>query len=448
MNTPRQNRFSSSKNILQTTWPIILANASVPLLGLVDTAVIGHTGDSTNLGAIALGALIFNFVYWSFGFLRMGTTGFVAQADGAANEAEVRSSFGRALIFASAIGLVLIAMQWPIAALSLQLLGASESVESITESYLLIRIWGAPATLGLYVVFGVLVGLGKSRALLKAQLFLNGTNIILDVWFAGYLGWGVPGIALGTVIAEWLALAYALYLLFTLLQGRRLKTEIFWNWTEIIDAKKLKNTFSANADILIRTLFLLFAFAWFTEQSARFGDNILAANYILLQFISFSAFFLDGFAFATESMVGRAAGAKNLRQFDRVVIDVSKLAGIASLLLSLMLLLLGTHLIGVLTNIIAVREIAEQYLGLAVIYILLSFITFQLDGIFIGTSCTKAMKNASVFSSMVFFIVSIYCIDAWMNNGLWVAFIIFLVIRALALGCYYPKLRKKIEKGE
>jgi len=385
------SKESHPRSILHTAWPIILANSSVPLLGLVDTAIIGHTGDSTNLGAIALGALIFNLVYWSFGFLRMGTTGFVAHADGAANEAEVRAAFARALLFAVVIGLSLIALQWPIATLSLTLLGASEAVERTTESYLFIRIWGAPATLALYVVFGVLVGLGKSRELLKVQLLLNGINIILDLWFAGYLEWGVPGIALGTVIAEWLALAYGIYLLLKLLQSRKEESVTFWSWVNIIDAEKLKNTFQANSDILIRTLLLLLAFAWFADQSARFGDSILAANYILLQFIAFSAFF-----------------------------------------------------IALLTDISEVREIAQQYLGFVVIYILLSFITFQLDGIFIGASSTKAMRNASIFSSLVFFAISIYFIEAWMNNGLWIAFIIFLVTRALALFWYYPKLREDI----
>lgn len=438
------SKESRPRSILQTAWPIILANSSVPLLGLVDTAIIGHTGDSTNLGAIALGALIFNLVYWSFGFLRMGTTGFVAHADGAANEAEVRAAFARALLFAAVIGLTLIALQWPIATLSLTLLGASEAVERTTESYFFIRIWGALATLALYVVFGVLVGLGKSRELLKVQLLLNGINIILDLWFAGYLQWGVPGIALGTVIAEWLALAYGIYLLLKLLQSRKEKSVAFWSWVNIIDAEKLKNTFQANSDIMIRTLLLLLAFAWFADQSARFGDNILAANYILLQFIAFSAFFLDGFAYATESMVGRAAGAKNLRQFDRVVINATILSGISAALLSLIIFFLGSFFIALLTDISEVREIAQQYLGFVVIYILLSFITFQLDGIFIGASSTKAMRNASIFSSLVFFAISIYCIEAWMNNGLWIAFIIFLVTRALALFWYYPKLREDI----
>lgn len=425
-------------------WPIILANSAVPLLGLVDTAVIGHTGRTVDLGAIALGAMIFNFVYWSFGFLRMGTTGFTAQAHGAGDEVEVRATLGRALLFAVCIGLALILMQWPIAWFALKLFGASVEVEEITHSYILIRIWGAPASLALFALMGMFIGLGHSGKLLKVQLLLNGLNMMFDIGFAGILGWGAPGIALGTALAEWMALGYAGYLAYRLLQARRQHDEAFWPWGSIVDGEKLKRTLNANADIMIRTLLLLFAFAWFTDQGARFGDVVLAGNHILLQFISFSAFFLDGFAFAAESLVGRAAGARRRGLFDHTVRRSTVLAALTAVVLSLTLFALGPFAISALTDLAEVRESAGRFLPYASFYVLLSFAAFQLDGIFIGTTRTRDMCNASIVSTLVF-LTAWWPLAGWLkNDGLWTAFIIFVIARALALGWRYPALRASI----
>ena len=426
-------------------WPIILANSAVPLLGLVDTAVIGHTGGVVDLGAIALGALIFNFVYWSFGFLRMGTTGFTAQADGAGDEAEVRATLGRALVLAAGIGLGLILLQWPIAWFALKLLGASAEVEETTRSYILIRIWGAPASLALFSLMGVFIGLGHSGKLLKVQLLLNSLNMMFDIGFAGVLGWGVPGIALGTALAEWIALGYAAYLAYRLLQARRNKQdEAFWPWGRIVNGEKLRRTLNANADIMIRTLLLLFSFAWFTDQGARFGDEVLAGNHILLQFISFSAFFLDGFAFTAESLVGRAAGAGRRGLFDHTVRISTLLAAVTALVLSLAIIALGPYAIAALTDLAEVRATAGRYLPYASCYVLVSFVAFQLDGIFIGTTRTRDMRNASVVSTVVFLAAWWPLAGWWRNDGLWMAFIIFLIARALALGWRYPALRASI----
>ncbi|MGQ9426830.1 MATE family efflux transporter [Gilvimarinus sp. F26214L] len=213
------------RGILAKAWPIILANAAVPTLGLVDTAVIGNFGSAAQLGAIALGAVIFSFVYWSFGFLRMGTTGFVAQAAGARQEPEVRATLGRALLVALAIGSVLTSLQWPLAEVAFLLLDASAEVESVAADYFRIRIWGAPATLATFAIVGTLIGLGKSRTLLSVQLILNGLNIVLDIYFAGVLGMGAQGIALGTVIAEWISCILALAILLAILRRRHRDTE-------------------------------------------------------------------------------------------------------------------------------------------------------------------------------------------------------------------------------
>jgi MATE family multidrug resistance protein len=425
-------------------WPIILANSAVPLLGLVDTAVIGHVGQTADLGAIALGSLIFNFVYWSFGFLRMGTTGFAAQAAGAGDEIEVRATLGRALLLAAGIGLTLILLQWPIAWLALQMLGAGAQVEEITQSYVLIRIWGAPASLATFAFVGVLIGLGHSRKLLQVQIVLNGLNIVLDLLFAGVVGWGVAGIALGTLVAEWVALGYAALLTYRLLRQRH-RDGVFWTAVRVFDTQKLRRLLQANADIMVRTLLLVFGFAWFTDQSARFGDVVLAGNHILLQFISFSAFFLDGFAFAAEPLVGRAVGSGRRNLFDSAVRTSSVLAGGTALILSLLIILGGQTAIAALTDLQPVRDMAARFLPYAAIYALVAFAAFQLDGIFVGTTRTRDMRNASLISVLVFLLVW-WPLTAWADNhGLWIAFIVFVIVRAVALGTYYPALRHSIE---
>jgi MATE family multidrug resistance protein len=427
--------------IWRLAWPIILANSTTPLLGLVDTAVIGNTGRNVDLGAIALGSLIFSFLYWSFGFLRMGTTGFTARADGAGDSAEVRAILGRALLVACVIGVLLILLQWPVATLSLQLLGAGPDTESLTRDYLLIRIWSAPASLALYVCMGLLIGLGQSGRLLQVQLFVNGLNILLDVLFAGLLRWGVAGIAVGTAIAEWMALLYAGWVSYRLLRQRHADREAFWPWWRIFDLPSLRRTLSANTDILIRTLALLFGFAWFTDQSARFGDLVLAGNHLLLQLLSFSAFFLDGFAFAAETLVGRATGMGRRDLFEQAVLSTSRLAAVTAILLSLILLTMGPLITAGLTDLSEVRDTAERYLPYAAVYVLLSVAAFQLDGIFIGTTATRYMRNASLISVMAFLIVW-WPLSAWLGNaGLWLAFILFVIARALTLGLRYPALR-------
>lgn len=426
------------KNVWQRAWPIILANSAVPLLGLADTAVVGNLGNLSQLGAIALGALIFSFIYWSFGFLRMGTTGFTAQAVGSGDEAEVRATLVRAFIIAVTLGLVLIASQWPIERLAFRLLGGSNSVEALAAEYFRIRIWSAPAVLSLYALMGTLIGLGRSRALLQTQLVLNGTNIALDVTFAGYFGWGAKGIAAGTLLAEWLTLIYASVLVFAILRERQPDTGRFWNWRRIKDRVKLLRTLGANSDILIRTLCLLFSFAWFTNQSARFGDAVLGANHVLLQLITFSAFFLDGYAFVAEALVGEALGAKNPRRLRNAVRRTTELAAVTAAALALGIFLFGDFAVGKLTDIAAVRVTAAQALPWAALYVLLSFPAFQLDGIFIGATRTRQMRNASLLSSAVFLLAWWFLAATFGNHGLWWAFIIYLVARAITLLIYYP----------
>lgn len=419
----------------------------MPLLGLADTAVIGNTGSVEELGAIALGALIFSFVYWSFGFLRMGTTGFTAQASGAGDTAEVRATLLRALLMAGGIGVALLALQRPIAWMALELLGATPRVERLTRGYYDLRILGAPAALGIFAVLGTFVGLGRTRYLLVTQLLLNGLNIGLDLLLAGVLGWGVEGIALGTAVAEWTTLAVGMVLVVKVLKAEVGDAEPFLPWKRVLDRARAMKTLGANGDIMVRTLFLLLGFAWFTNQGALFGDETLAANHVLLQLIGLSAYLLDGYAHATEIHVGRAVGRGHRRLFDGAVRSATELAAVSAVGLGFVMAVVGPSAIDALTDLGDVRSEALAFLPYAAVYVVLSFPAFQLDGIFIGATATRAMRNASIASFATFVTLSAALSRTFENLGLWLAFIVYVVARALALGVAYPGLRRSFRDG-
>jgi MATE family multidrug resistance protein len=430
--------------LLAMAVPFILANTAVPMLGIVDTAVIGQTGSTADLGAIALGGLLFNLIFWSFGFLRMGTTGFVAQANGRGDEAEVRAIAGRSLFLAFAISALLLILANELQGFAFALFGAGDEVERIAADYFRVRMFGAPASLSIFALLGVLIGLGQARTVLVVQVFLNGLNILLDLLLAGYFEMGVQGIAVGTVIAEWTTLAMGCLLVISLLRSRHKDSEPLVPWERIKELKQMWGSLRSNLNIMIRTLFLVFGFAWFTDHGARYGDTVLAANHVLLQFLALAAFFLDGFANVVESHSGRAFGAGRVDILDVVVRRTSILAGGTALVLAVMVALLGARGISMLTALGDVQQQAIGALPLASAYVLLSFAAFQLDGIFIGTSRTRAMRNASVLSTTVFVLATFPLADRFGNDGLWLAFILYVVFRALALGVQYPALRRAL----
>ena len=297
--------------VLKIALPIILSSLSTPLLGLVDTAVIGRLPDPAFLGAIAVGAMIFSFIYWAFGFLRMGTTGLTAQAHGADNSDELRACLARALLIGVGVGGLLTLLQIPIGWLAFRLLDASAQVEGLATDYFAIRIWSAPFTLMNYALLGWFIGRERADLALWLQLFLNALNIGLDIVFVLGFGWGVAGVAAGTLIAETAAC------LFGLAMGTRELVKIGGHWSRarLLDPAELARTFAVNRDIMLRSLCLLFAFAWFTAKGAEAGDTVLAANTVLMQFVTLTAFLLDGFAFAAEALVGagpRRSGGRDL----------------------------------------------------------------------------------------------------------------------------------------
>ncbi len=426
--------------IVRLAFPIILANASVPLLGLADTAAIGQTGAAAELGAIALATLVFNFVYWGFGFLRMGTTGFIAQAWGARDQKEVHATLFRSILLGFTIGVLLIVFQKVIGNAALALLNSSDQVKDLVRDYFFIRIWSAPATLITFALLGALIGLGWTKRLLWVQLFLNGLNIVLNLLFVLGLGWGVKGIAAGTLVAEWASVLVALWMVFSNLGIRKPFARMRELSIEIFNKVRLTGLMSANADIMIRTFALLAAFYWFANQGASFGDATLAANHILLQFVSFSAFFLDGFAHVSEMLSGQAYGARDRRLMLRNIAQSTHLAALSAICLAGICFFAGSFLIALLAKDPQVQEIAAMYVPFAAIYILVSFMAFQLDGIFIGMTKTKEMRNSTLISLVGFVGISIILQSYWDNQGLWIAFITYVLLRALSLGAYFIKI--------
>jgi len=428
------------RRVLVLAWPIILANIAVPLLGVVDTAVIGHLGAAAPLGAIAIGAQIFAFLYWGMGFLRMGTTGLTAQADGAGDEAEVRAILGRALVLGIAVGCSLVVLQRPVIEAALFVFPSNPEVGGLARDYVLIRIWGAPATMASYTAIGWFIGLRATRVVMLLQVFMNLLNMALDVFFVVGLGWGVRGVALGTLISEWSAAGLAVVVIVLHLRRRPGRVET----SRIMDPKALLQMLRVNQDIFLRTLLLIGAFAWFTRQGARAGEAILAANHVLLQFLVFSAFFLDGFAFSTEALVGQAVGRSDRLRLVRVVRLSTALAVATSVLTSLVFALIGPAIISAMTNVAVVRQTAQTFLWYVVLLPVVGVWCFQLDGIFIGATRTRAMRNSMVVSFLVYLGLWWLLWEPLANHGLWLAFISFFVVRGITLGIHYPGLVRSV----
>ena len=422
--------------------PVILSNISVPLLGAVDTAVMGHLPDPAFLGGVALGALVFDYIYWGFGFLRMGTTGLVAQAHGAGDADEVRAVLARGALLVAGLALLVLALQGPLIRLAFDLLDASPRVDALARSYVRIRIWGAPAALLTYVVLGWLFGLQRMMAALTLTVVANGLNIILDLVFVLGLGWGIEGVALATLIAEWTSAALGLWLI-----ARHLaRLGGGWRRHRILDRARIAALLRVNRDIFVRTLLLISAFAWFTAQSARMGDVTLAANAVLLNFQTFMAYALDGFANAAEALVGEALGRGARARLRRAVVVSSRWALAFALGFTMVYLVLGEVLIAALTNIVEVRDMAALYLPWVVASPLISVWSFQLDGIFIGATRGSEMRNGMILSFALYIAVSWVTIPRWGNHGLWLALILFLAARGVTLALWYPRIERAADR--
>ena len=420
--------------------PIMLSNLSVPLLGAVDTAVVGHLPEPHHLGAVALGSMVFNFIYWGFGFLRMGTAGLTAQAHGAGHSDEVRAAIARGLMIAGAIALVTVAAQGLIVFAVFDLVEASADVEASARVYVLTRIWGAPAALSIYVILGWFLGLQNTRATLYVQLWMNGLNIVLDLAFVVGLGWGVFGVALATVIAEFAGLALALWLMRDAL--RRIAGRL--DWDRVWSRGRIRLTLGLNVDIFVRTVCLVFGFAYFTAEGARLGDVLLAANAVLMNFQLLMAHALDGFANAAQAMVGRAVGAADRAEL-RAAIRVSSFwAAVTAALFVLVYAVAGAGIVALLTGIEEVRIAAGEYLPWAAAMPALSVAAFQFDGIFLGATLGRQLRNMMIVSVAVYLVLCAVLIPLWGNHGLWFALAAFMALRGLTLAAVYPAVGRAI----
>ncbi len=427
------------RRILKIALPIVLSNATVPILGAVDTGVVGQMGLAAPIGAVGIGAVILATIYWVFGFLRMGTTGLVAQARGAGDAPETGALFMRGLLIGVAGGVLFIAIRAGLFAGAFWLAPASPEVEALAREYLAIRIWGAPATIALYVVTGWLIALERTTGVLVLQFWMNGLNILLDLWFVLGLGWGVEGVAIATLIAEWTGLALGLWLCRAAFAGDQWR-----DWARIFDPARLRRMLAVNADIMIRSVVLTLSFTTFLFVAADLGDVTLAANQVLLQFLEITAFALDGFAFSAEALVGAAVGGKARARLRRAAWMSSQWGAGGAVVLCAAFWLGGHWLIDLMTTSPEVRAAARSYLAWAALAPAIGIASWMLDGIFFGATWTREMRVA-ILQSVAVYAVALAVLVPWLgNHGLWAALMVLNVARGLTLGLKYPRLEARV----
>ncbi|MFC3569444.1 MATE family efflux transporter [Paracoccus simplex] len=426
-------RALTHRRVLAIALPVVLSNATIPILGAVDTGVIGQLGRAEPIGAVGLGAVILTSLYWIFGFLRMGTSGLVAQAHGAGDAGESGAHLMRALAIGAAAGLGFILLQAPFFAAAFRLAPASAQVEALARDYLALRIWGAPATISLYALTGWLIAVERTRSVLVMQLAMNGLNIGLDLWFVLGLGWGVRGVAGATLIAEWSGLLLGLWFARHAIRAGLRRAGLFAR-------DRLEQLARVNGDILIRSVLLQGSFTTFMFMAAGQGDVTLAANQVLLQFLSIVAYGLDGFAFAAESLVGQAVGARRPDRLRRAARLASGWGAAGAALLAAVFLLGGPAIIDLLTTAPAVRAEAREFLPWLVVAPLVGVASWMLDGIFIGAIRTREMRNAMLVSVGIYAVLVLLLPRAFGNHGLWAALMALNALRGLTLWRLYPRV--------
>lgn len=421
--------------VLKIALPIVISNATVPILGAVDTGVVGQLGLAAPIGAVGIGAIILSGLYWLFGFLRMGTAGLTAQAHGAGQAGEVSAMLPRSLMIGLAAGVVIMAFQIPLFWGAFQLSPASAEVEGLARDYMGIRVFSAPAAIALYGITGWLIALERTRAVLVMQLWMNGLNIALDLIFVLQLGWGVEGVAFATFIAEWTGLGLGLWLCRGAFQ-----TPAWKDWPRVFDRTRLTRMASVNSDIMLRSILLEAAFISFLFFGANFGDVTLAANQILLQFLHITAYALDGFAFAAEALVGQALGARNRPRLRRSAYLTSFWGVVVTVVLAVSFALFGASIIDIMTTAPEVQTEARSYL----IYMIAAPVTgvaaYMLDGIFIGATRTRDMRNMMAVSFAVYGVALAILMPAFGNHGLWLSLLVLFIARAVTLGLRYRAL--------
>ena len=437
----------SYREIVRLAWPASVAASVTPLLGAIDVWALAQSERPLDIAAVGLASVIFSLAYWTFGFIRMSVAGLTAQAAGGEDEAEARAALVRGGVIGGAIGVVLVLLQLPVGVLSFQLLGTGSEASAETlahgRTYFDIRIWGAPFALASYAAFGWLTARGRTDFLMAASVFMTAINIGLDYWFVVGLGWGAAGVAAGTLIAE-IAGFFAAMAFVLMVMHEHGGVRAHWRTSEFWKPDRISRTVSINFDIFIRTLLLAFCFAWFVQRGGAFGDATLAANQALLQLFLFTGLALDGTAVAAETLVGRAMGARDrVAGKLRYVTAVKKtfiLAMTASVAFVLLYWIADDALVALLTPAGPIRDATQAYMPWVIVSPLMVVVGFQLDGIFIGATRAREMRDSMIVTALVFLPASLVLAGAWGNHGLWAAFSLYFLLRAVTLGLWLPRI--------
>ena len=428
---------SSIKYILKLSIPIFFANLAVPMVGIIDTALMGNLGNLSYLSAASVAANLFSMIFWSFGFLRMGTVGMVSQASGRNDYSEILNIVIRNLLFVTLISIIIILLQNFILNLSLKIFDLSETTRDLYEQYFRIRVYSAPGELTLYIITGLFVGLQKTKTSSLAVGFFSLLNILLSIVLVAIFDLNIKGVAYGTLFSA--LITSSIFLFYTFFYLSKL-TKIKIDFGQILNLNKIKDIFNINLNIFIRTILLTFSFLWFTYLGTQIGEDYVAANAILINLVFLSAFILDAYAFSTEGIVGYSLGRKDLNLFKNIVKNSFILSSISGLIISIIYFFAHEHVINLMSDLEEIRKLSSSYVIWLIILPLISSFCYQFDGIFIGASQTKELRNAMIFSVLSYLIISIVLTKLLLNNGIWISLCIFMILRALSLFYYLNKI--------
>ena len=425
-----------NKQILNLATPNIISNITIPLLGMVDLAIMGHLDSEKYLGAISLGGMLFNFIYISFNFLRMGTGGFAAQAFGKGDKIELLNLLARSLFIGILSGVFLIIIQVPIEQVGFYFIEGSQEVEELAAEYFYIRIYAAPATIGLFALTGWLIGMQDAKTPMFIAILINAVNVLLNLLFVYKFNMTSNGVALGTLISQYVGFFVTCYLVF------KKHKELFKNFIlkEIFERMALKRFFSVNRDIFIRTVVLISIFSFFTAESAKISDEILAVNTLLLQYLMMFSFIMDGFAHAAEALSGKFLGMSNKELLKKMVKYVFIWGLELSIIFSAAYLIFGDLVLVIFTDNEVIIQGARPFLIWVAIVPLLSFASYLWDGIYIGVTASKAMRDTMLLSALLVFVPLYYSLKpSFENHALWLALLVFLLARGVFQTIYAKK---------
>jgi MATE family multidrug resistance protein len=428
---------SSIKYILKLSIPIFFANLAVPMVGIIDTALMGNLGNLSYLSATSVAANLFSMIFWSFGFLRMGTVGMVSQANGRNDYSEILNIVIRNLLFVALISIIIILLQNLILNLSLKIFDLSETTRDFYKQYFKIRVYSAPGELTLYIITGLFVGLQKTKTSSFAVGFFSLLNILISIVLVTKFNLNIKGVAYGTLFSA--LITSSIFLFYTFFYLSKF-TKIKIDFGQILNLNKIKDIFNINLNIFIRTILLTFSFLWFTYLGTQIGENYVAANAILINLVFLSAFILDAYAFSTEGIVGYSLGRKDLNLFKNIVKNSFILSSISGLIISIIYFFSYEQVINLMSDLEEIRKLSSSYVIWLIIFPLISSFCYQFDGIFIGASQTKELRNAMIFSVFSYLIISIFLTKLLFNNGIWISLCVFMILRALSLFYYLDKI--------